>query len=75
MQSAWIVPRANVSTLCRLTDGDYRDGTRMVDVGTLPMPPGAPHALAADGETLAYADGRTVCILRNLQGAEPVATG
>jgi hypothetical protein len=74
MQSAWIVPRANVSTLCRLTDGGYRDGTRMVDVKTLPMPPGAPHALAADGETLAYADGRTVRILRNLQGAEPVAT-
>src|SRR5262249_32523781 len=64
----------NVSTLCRLTDGGYRDGIRMVDVKTLPMPPGALHALAADAETLAYADGRTVCILRNLQGAEPVAT-
>lgn len=74
MQSAWIVPRANVSTLCRLADGNYREGGRMVDVKTLPMPPGAPHALAADAGTLAYGDGRTVCILRNLQGAEPIAT-
>jgi hypothetical protein len=46
----------------------------VVDVKALPMPPGAPHALAADAETLAYGHGRTVCILRNLLGAEPVAT-
>lgn len=74
MQSAWIVPRANVSTLCRLADGSYRERERVVDVKTLPMPPGAPHALAADAETLAYGDGQTICILRNLLGPEPVAT-
>ena len=74
MQSAWIVPRANVSMLCRLVDGSYREGVRLVDVKTLPMPPGAPHALAADTETLAYGDGRTVYILRDLQGVAPVAT-
>lgn len=62
MRTAFIVPKGGKSTLLRLGDVQrYREGAPpLVEMGPVPMPPLAPHALDLDEDLLVYADGRSM---------------
>jgi hypothetical protein len=66
---AWVLPRANASTLCCFAAGGYRDGgRRLVDVRPVPMPFQAVHALDPIAGVLVYADGGELVVVRGIAG-------
>ena len=68
MQQGWVIPRKNISTLCRSADSSGEEAAGLIDVGSVPGPPLGPRALDLNAGLLAYADGHTVCIVRGVTG-------
>lgn len=75
MPDAWILPRDKQSILWRRADaGTYRaGGARVVEVGPVPMPPRALHALDLEADTLVYAHEGALTVVRGLLRGERAA--
>jgi hypothetical protein len=72
--STWVLPRGNKSALCGLSESGYRDDPRLIEIASVPMPPGAVHALDSTAELLVYGHRGTVGAIR-LHGETPAAEG
>lgn len=71
---AYVLPRANRSTLCHLAGGGYRDGRAVTEIAPVPMPLLAPHVLDLDAGLLVYGHGNEVHILSGVPGPASDAT-
>jgi hypothetical protein len=70
VRAAWIIPKKDRSTLVRrAAEQGYRDGApQLVEIGPVPVPPLAPHALDVDADLLVYAERSRLHVVRGLGG-------
>lgn len=65
--TAWVVPRGTECVLVRRRDEGFRGGPpRLEEVGTVPMPVGAPHVLDLAEDVLVFAARGCLMIVRGL---------